>query len=255
MVQNKSGAARWTRAVALGACMFALPREARATWSIIAVDRATGQIGIAAASCTNNVQGIGSIVPGKGVVVVQAMSNNDARARATELLKAGAAPEDIVRGIRDPRFDPENQQYGVVVLPDGHSPATYSGTAISGWSGARTADGVSVQGNILVSERVVTAVLDAFQREPARPLAERLVDALAAGAAAGGDRRCGSQQATSAYVTVYNRDDADGAPYVHVAVYGIEREGQPAVATLVAAFDRWRRESSHQRSTRLYFIP
>jgi acyl-CoA reductase-like NAD-dependent aldehyde dehydrogenase len=59
----------------------------------------------------------------------------------------------------------------------------------------------------------------------------------------------------SAYVTVYKRDDAEGAPYVHVAVYGIERGRQRAVAALVAAFDRWRRESSHQRSTRLYFIP
>ena len=96
---------------------------------------------------------------------------------------------------------------------------------------------------------------EARERQPARALAERLIDALAAGAAVGGDKRRGAQQATSAYVTVYNRTDGDGAPYVHVAVMGIEKGKQPAVATLVTAFERWRRESSHQRSTRLRFIP
>jgi uncharacterized Ntn-hydrolase superfamily protein len=221
---------------------------------IVAVDRPTGQVGIVAASCTHNVQGIGTLVPGRGVVVVQAMSNSDARARGAELLRTGATPDDVVRGMRDPRFDPENQQYGVVVLAAGQASATYSGTQTAAWSGARTGDGVAVQGNILVSEGVVTAALAAFERESARPLAERLVAALAAGAA-GGDRRCGDQRATSAYVTVYNRDDGEGAPYVHVAAYGIARSGAPAVATVVAAFERWRRESMHQRSTRLYFIP
>lgn len=246
---------RWTRAAALGLCLAAVPREAHATWSIIAVDRATGQVGIAAASCTNNVQGIGSVVPGKGVVVVQAMSNGAARTHGTTMLKEGATPDQIISAMREARFDPENQQYGVVLLATGQAPATYSGTLISGWSGARMADGVSVQGNILVSEEVVAAALSAFQRDAERPLPERLVAALAAGAAAGGDKRCGAQQATSAYVTVYNRDDADGAPYVHVAVYGVEKGKAPAVATLVTAFDRWRRDSARQRSTRLYFVP
>ena len=56
-----------------------LTNSAKATWSIIIIDPKTKEIGIAGASCTYSVYGIGGIVPGKGAVVVQAMSNKSAR--------------------------------------------------------------------------------------------------------------------------------------------------------------------------------
>lgn len=57
-----------------------------ATWSIILIDPKTKEIGIAGASCTYNCYGIGEIIPGRGAIIVQAMSNNDARKRGMQLI-------------------------------------------------------------------------------------------------------------------------------------------------------------------------
>jgi hypothetical protein len=67
--------------------------QAKATWSVIVIDPNTKEIGIAGASCTYSVYGIGGIVPGKGAVVVQAMSNKLARNKGLQMmlaLEAGA---------------------------------------------------------------------------------------------------------------------------------------------------------------------
>ena len=226
-----------------------------ATWSIAAVERETGLVGVAGASCTNNVQGIGEVVPGKGVVVVQAMSSDDARDRGVELLRGGATPAQIVKAMRDERFDPENQQFAVVSLSAKHAPATYSGTKISQWTGTMTGDGVSVQGNILVGESVVAAAFAAFPAAKKASLAARLVQALVAGAEAGGDQRCGEQRARSAFVTVYRPDDDPRTPYFHIVVYGVAKGGEPAVALLEKEFDRRRRQGADPKSTRLYIVP
>ena len=69
---------------------------AQATWSIIAVDHTTGEVGIAGASCSYRSQGIGRIIPGKGVVVVQAKSNKKARELGIKLLGDGVNPKQII---------------------------------------------------------------------------------------------------------------------------------------------------------------
>lgn len=75
------------------------------TWSIIIVDPVTRQIGIAAASCSPSVYGIGGIVPGKGAIVAQAMSNMKAKNKGMQLLAAGDSPVKILMTIIDPVFD------------------------------------------------------------------------------------------------------------------------------------------------------
>lgn len=64
-----------------------------ATWSIIMIDPQTKEIGIAGASCTYNCYGIGRIVPGVGAVIVQAMSNSQARQKGVQLILAEATPK------------------------------------------------------------------------------------------------------------------------------------------------------------------
>jgi uncharacterized Ntn-hydrolase superfamily protein len=99
-----------------------------ATWSIIIIDSKTGAIGIAGASCSYNCYGIGRIVPGKGAIIVQAMSNNDARAKGLEMIRAGASPEQIIAALKDPQFDFEEQQYAVVTLNQPDDSRTYTGS-------------------------------------------------------------------------------------------------------------------------------
>jgi uncharacterized Ntn-hydrolase superfamily protein len=132
-----------------------------AAWSKIVVDPVTKKIGIAGASCSSNCYGIGEIIPGKGAVMVQAMSNNSARRKRIKMLLANATPERIIAEMRNLKFDPENQQYAVVSIRDIAHPKTYTGKATKTYNGSLTANGVSVQGNTLTHENQIKIILDA----------------------------------------------------------------------------------------------
>lgn len=224
------------------------------TWSIVAVDYETGQIGIAGASCTFNVQGIGEIIPGKGAVVVQGMSSDEARERAMELLQDDTKLDDILSEIRDKKFDPENQQYALINLDSTQNPIAFTGSNLDNAKGHRTIKGVSVQGNVLTGQNVLDKTLVAFETTNGT-LTEKLVKALEAGADAGGDSRCGDQKARSAFVTVYNQTDNARWPYFHLVVYGTEKGGVPAVDYLAKEFHSLYPQSKNRPSTRVYIVP
>lgn len=212
-----------------------------ATWSIIAVDRKTGQIGIVGASCTFDVSGIASIVPGRGAIVVQAASNYFARMKGVNLMQNGATPEEILKAMRNQEFDPENQQYGLVVLDANTVPLVYSGTQIADWNGEKVSDDFAVLGNILVGQEVVDKAYQAFNDNRDKPFAERLMLALKAGEEVGGDKRCGTQFARSAFMMVYQ--PKDGA-ILKLAIQGIKHGGEPAVTLLNKQFEFWRKEEN-----------
>lgn len=216
-----------------------------ATWSIIAVDRSTGEIGIAGASCTFDVSGIASIVPGKGAIVVQAGSDYFARMKGVELMNQGKAPEEILMAMKDEKFNPERQQYGVILLNTGTSPLIYSGTEIRDWNGEKTGIDFAVMGNILPGEQVVLNAYKAFNENRDKPLAERLMLALKAGEEAGGDKRCETQYARSAFIMVYKPQDE---AILKLAVQGIKKGGKPAVTLLNQQFAFWRKEEGEKGS-------
>lgn len=247
---------RLHRILMLGSVLLLGGTYAHATWSIAAVDPETGQVGAAAASCTFNVNGIASAVPGKGVVVVQAMSSGEAHEHGVVKMVEGATPAEIVEAMRAPEFDPENQQYAVIGLDPAHPPATYSGKEISGWRGAATGKGVSVQGNILAGEAVVTAALEAYEAAKGKPLADRLMRALSAGSEAGGDRRCGEQAATSAFLMVAKPGDpSTGRVFLRLVVFGVDEGSDPAVEILAEEYERWRGLKTSHTSTRWHIEP
>lgn len=217
--------------------LFAI--NAHATWSIIAVDRKTGEVGIAGASCTFDVQGIASIVPGKGAIVVQAASSYFARMRGVSLMETNVPPEKILEAMRDQEFNPENQQYGVIVLDAGTLPQVYSGKNIMDWNGELLDHDFAVLGNILVAEEVLQNAFKAFNQNRSKSLSERLMLALKAGEEAGGDARCGSQYARSAFISVY-RPETEAI--LKLSVYGIDDGGKPAVTMLNEQFAIWRKE-------------
>ncbi|MAG96052.1 MAG: DUF1028 domain-containing protein [Alphaproteobacteria bacterium] len=200
---------------------------ALATWSIVAVDTASGEVGSAGASCTNSVGGIVGIVPGKGVIVAQAASNPVARRKGVELLRQGHSPKEIVATISDIWFDGSaaRQQYGVVSLAHAGQPAGFTGGETAEAHADLQAYGVSVQGNIMADANFAKIMLAAYRkahRNPAFSLADRLLAALEAGAkAGGGDRRCGRRQtALSAYLVVAQPGDFAEAPSLHIVIPG-----------------------------------
>ena len=208
-----------------------------ATWSIIAVNRTTGEIGIVGASCTFDVSGIASIVPGKGAIVVQAASNYYARMKGVELMESGASLETILKAMQHNEFTPERQQYGLIHLNGGDAPLVFSGQQIKDWSGAKIGMDFAILGNILADETVIENAFDAFNRTKGKSLAERLMLALKAGEMAGGDRRCGLQYARSAFISVYNpNEDA----ILRLSVQGIPTGGKPAVSVLQQQFNNWK---------------
>jgi uncharacterized Ntn-hydrolase superfamily protein len=166
------------------------------TFSIVAVDVANGEQGIAVQS---KFLSVGAAVPwaaaDAGAIATQAWANTTYGPRGLALLRDGHAPADVVaRLLRD---DPhaEDRQLGVVAR-DGRA-ATYTGSRCMDWAGGVAGDGFAAQGNILAGAAVVGALADTFAATRGS-LADRLIAALAAGQAAGGDRR--GQQSAALYV-------------------------------------------------------
>jgi uncharacterized Ntn-hydrolase superfamily protein len=214
--------------------------SAFATWSIVAVDAEANEVGSAGASCTGFVAGIVGIAPARGVIVAQARSNGQAREEGVRLLLAGASPESIVAAVANLEFDPhfQEQQYGVAALGFESSTAGFTGTDTHPWQGHATANGVAVQGNILTGPEVIKATLDAFEANLSLPLAERLLIALEAGDAAGGDKRCGEQGALSSYLVVSRPGETKDSYSVKIIVPGQKPGGPNPVGVLRQRFDR-----------------
>jgi uncharacterized Ntn-hydrolase superfamily protein len=163
------------------------------TFSIIARDPDTGAFGIA---CETHFFGVGRLVgwlePGVGVVATQAFVNVGFGPRGVELLKDGVEPTDAVAQLLDGDDSPDVRQLAMIG-PDG-AVANYTGAACVAAAGALAGDQVSVQGNMLASDSVCAAMLEAYERAAGAPFAARLLAALRAGEDAGGDAR-GSQSA------------------------------------------------------------
>lgn len=213
-----------------------------ATWSIIVIDSVTKQIGIAGASCTHSVYGIGGIVPGKGAVIVQAMSNIAAKRKGLEMIERGVSTREILLALMDPVFMPEQQQYAIATIEDFNSPLNYTGSENNTAKAGLSAKGITVQGNTLVSEKLIREVMDAAlsARSKGAGVEETLMIAMEAGAAAGGDKRCGERTASSAFMTVTNATDNKDHPSVNLVVSGLGNR-QNAITELRKRYDNWKR--------------
>lgn len=179
--------------------------SAQATWSIVAVDPETLEVGAAIASCVDlppsyygddGVLKNVVIVPGVAAGVTQADVNLEAAERLRGDLAAGLSSREAVERVTSAAFDEDaaDRQHAVVRLDDPAAPAAFTGSRALDWSGHRTASGASAQGNILASARVVAETLDTFRRLDGEALDRRLVESMLAGSDAGGDTRCSDEQ-------------------------------------------------------------
>ena len=171
-----------------------------ATYSIAACDLDSGQWGVATQS---KFLAVGSIVPwaepGAGAIATQAYANPRYGPDGLALLRQGLSADEVVTRLTEADDGRDERQLGVVDAA-GHG-ATYTGVACLDWAGGRAGEGYAAQGNILVSGETVEALAGSFEQSEGS-LADRLIEALAAAQAAGGDKR--GQQ--SAAVLVVERD-------------------------------------------------
>lgn len=269
------------RATALLALAVAFPRAAHATWSVIAVDMATGRVVIASATCVNNndaflmnIQAV--VVPGKGVAACQAgVDGTHANQMLvyTELQK-GTDPKRIIEMLSaDPAF--QTRQFGILDLTGrtaGHSGLT-NGFVSQDIQGQVPGTQIyySIQGNILRPGEVVPNAVRAFLYTTGA-LTDRVMAALETADQYGGDSRCtcpalpadGSKPAIPcegrtayvSYILMANKGDTNGDSHnngkysMYLTVAQPEQGGPNAikpgenlnpVKTLRMRYDAWRK--------------
>jgi uncharacterized Ntn-hydrolase superfamily protein len=156
------------------------------TFSIVAIDTATGDVGAAVAS---KFLAVGNIVPwvaaDAGAVATQALCNATYGPDGLALL-GHASAQDVLATLLSRDMRPERRQVGMVDARGGA--ASHTGSGCQPWAGHRTGAGYACQGNCLAGPQVVEAMASAFEATDG-PLHMRLFAALDAGDRAGGDRR------------------------------------------------------------------
>ena len=165
-----------------------------ATYSIAACDLQAGQWGVAVQS---KFLSVGSVVPWAaphvGAIATQAYANPRYGPNGLDLLRAGRSAQEAVDELTGADDGRDHRQLGIVDAQG--NAASYTGQECLEWAGGRTGAGYSAQGNILVSAETVAALAETLEGSTGQPLAERLLECLAAAQAAGGDRR-GQQSAS-----------------------------------------------------------
>ena len=158
------------------------------TFSITARDPKDGTLGVAVST---KVPAVGSLCPfvqfGAGAVSTQAWVNPGLGPLILGRMKQGESAEQALGHVIAGETDAKLRQLGVVDAKGGS--AAYTGRYTDAWSGHQTGVNYSVQGNMLVGEGTIGAMKSVFLSAGAQTLGERLLMALEAGQAAGGDRR------------------------------------------------------------------
>ena len=188
------------------------------TFSICAIDTATGQCGVAV---TTRVPFVGRAVPwaraGVGAVATQSWTVVEYGRQGLDLLQAGVAPKEAIEGLLEGDQGREQRQIGMIDMR-GQSSA-FTGTMCGAWAGSRQGTHYTVQANIMVGPEVVTAVADHFESTAGlgMPLAERLILAIEAGQRLGGDRRWGNFQSAAIRVADPN-DPGRGGDHLSTSI-------------------------------------
>lgn len=186
-------------ALALG--VPAISQEKRpdpvATFSILGYDPQTGEVGGAVQSRVFAVgNGVLWAEADVGVVTTQAIVDVSYGPKGLALLRAGMTPEAIVKALLDSDPDPgyrgqawpkAGRQFAVMDAKGNY--AVHTGPDATAWAGHKTGKYCTAQGNILAGEAVVNDMVAAFEKSEGQHLSLRLMAALEAGQAAGGDKR------------------------------------------------------------------
>ena len=221
------------------------------TFSIVAVDEATGEIGSAGASCLDDNQFPGSggafiisdILPGRGAIHTQSFylagNQNNARLR----MEAGDNPDEIITwlAINDVQGNNSQRQYGVVDFDDngvGRAKA-FTGLNCLDFKGQRVGSNYTIQGNILIDPAILDSMEVRFLNTTGT-LAERLMSSLQGANVPGADSRCLNEgvSSLSAFVRVARPEDSEDNLYLDLNIpftaFGVE-----PIDELQNLFDEW----------------
>ncbi len=222
--------------------------KAQDTFSIVAVDSITGEVGSAGASCVDmeNFPGyqddfLGELFPGVGAINTQAWYHATNQANARDRMNMGETPNQIIQWLvdNDVTGRPDLRQYGIVRMVDG-SPesAAHTGSSTDDYKNHITGPNYSIQGNILLGQVVLDSMEYRFNNAEG-DLACRLMAALQGAKMVGADSRCFSNGTSSlfSFVKVAQPDDTFGSPSFLLSVRTSDNAGIEPIDSLQTMFD------------------
>ena len=214
------------------------------TFSIVAVDPTTGEIGSAGASCIAGSIIISDIHPGVGAVHTQSYWNGVNQNNASNLMDSGASPDEIIDYLvsNDVANNPSIRQYGVVDLVNGGRSAAYTGENCSDYKGHILGDTYAIQGNILLGSEILENMETEFLNTDG-DLSQKLIASLQGANIPGADTRCldDSLSSLSAFIRLAKYDDPDNDYYLDINVNNVESIGYhiDPIDSLQVLFDEW----------------
>lgn len=184
---------------------------AQHTFSIVAVDPQTGEVGGAGATCYQTVNDIADVHPGVGFIHTQSYVNYDNQAYAKILMSNGNSPQQIMDSLQanDAENNPSIRQYAAVDLAGGGRSAAFTGNNCFSYKGQRLGPTFAIAGNILLGPQILDFMEAIFIRTQGT-LADRLMAALQGAKIPGADSRCSDEgvSSLSAYMIVAKPTDA-----------------------------------------------
>jgi len=215
------------------------------TFSIVAIDPETGEIGAAGATCSDGiadfkgVQLINKVIPGKGVVNAQAWicarPNINLDYAIDQINLNRQAPEVLDSLLENDKcsakdFDINFRQYGIITI-DSISNIfleAYTGEMASNAKGDRKGENYVIIGNNLTDEAVLDSMESRFIKQNGT-LADKLLAAMQGGKSAGGDSRCSDRgtSSTSTFLRIAKPDDEVTSPYLYITIPGVPMGVEP----------------------------
>jgi len=191
------------------------------TFSIVAVDTLTGEMGSAGASCIPGSMIISDVHLGLGAIHTQSYWNAINQDSASSLMDQGYAPQDIIDWLvaNDAQNDPTIRQYGIVDLIEGGRSAGYTGENCYDYKNHVLGQTYAVQGNILLGQSILDGMEFAFNTAYGT-FEEKLMAALMAANVTGADTRCTpyGTPAISAFIRVADPDNSEDSLYMDIDV-------------------------------------
>jgi uncharacterized Ntn-hydrolase superfamily protein len=219
------------------------------TFSIVAVDTITGEIGSAGASCIDESQIpggafiISDVMPGRGAIHTQAQWNTTNQQNAHDRMVEGLSPQEIIGWLEthDAQNNPSVRQYGIVDFDSaGHSrSAGFTGANCMNYKNHITGPNYCIQGNILLGQQILDSIEAGFLNTQGS-FAEKMMAALQGAKVVGADTRCTANgtSSLSAFIRVARPNDLPGGFYCDLNVPSLP-EGMEPIDSLQTMFNAW----------------
>ena len=212
------------------------------TFSIVAIDTETGEVGSAGASCIAGSIIISDIHPGIGVIHTQALWNSINQDSASLLMNNGNTPDDIIDWLitNDAENNPSVRQYGIIDLIDGGRSAAYTGENCYNYKNHIVGQDYVVLGNILLGQDILDTMEIAFVNQYGT-LEEKLISALMAANITGADTRCQpyGTPAISAFIRLSSIDNSQDSLYLDINLNSVPLTINP-LDSLFSLYWQWK---------------